>query len=182
VRDALTPIEEFVRALDDQVRLGKVLYVGISDSPAWVVGLTVAAWGTLEHGLLSGRPPARLRWPEEDVSERAQAVLDALRDVAEEAGATLAPVAVAWLLARRAPELVPIVGVRSAAQLEENLAAVDVSLSGEQLARLDDAGAPALGFPRSFLESDGVRGLIYWDTWKLLYSGGAHPRHETTAG
>src|SRR5215208_6669221 len=37
MRDALTPIEEAVRALDDQVRLGKVLAVGISDSPAWVV-------------------------------------------------------------------------------------------------------------------------------------------------
>lgn len=36
MRDATTPIDEFVRALDDQVRLGKVLYVGISDSPAWV--------------------------------------------------------------------------------------------------------------------------------------------------
>jgi aryl-alcohol dehydrogenase-like predicted oxidoreductase len=35
MRDATTPIEEIVRALDDQVRLGKVLYVGISDSPAW---------------------------------------------------------------------------------------------------------------------------------------------------
>ena len=35
--DATTPIEEAVRALDDQVRLGKVLAVGISDSPAWVV-------------------------------------------------------------------------------------------------------------------------------------------------
>ena len=35
--DATTPIEEAVRALDDQVRLGKVLHVGISDSPAWVV-------------------------------------------------------------------------------------------------------------------------------------------------
>src|SRR5687768_6024630 len=37
MRDATTPIEEAVRALDDQVRLGKVLAVGISDSPAWVV-------------------------------------------------------------------------------------------------------------------------------------------------
>src|SRR5579862_3890741 len=37
MRDDATPIEEAVRALDDQVRLGKVLYVGISDSPAWVV-------------------------------------------------------------------------------------------------------------------------------------------------
>lgn len=35
--DALTPIEETMRALDDVVRAGKVLYVGISDTPAWVV-------------------------------------------------------------------------------------------------------------------------------------------------
>jgi aryl-alcohol dehydrogenase-like predicted oxidoreductase len=34
--DPCTPIEETMRALDDQVRLGKVLYVGISDAPAWV--------------------------------------------------------------------------------------------------------------------------------------------------
>jgi len=35
--DYLTPPEEVIRALDDQVRLGKVLYLGISDTPAWVV-------------------------------------------------------------------------------------------------------------------------------------------------
>lgn len=35
--DALTPVEETMRALDDLVRSGKVLYVGISDTPAWVV-------------------------------------------------------------------------------------------------------------------------------------------------
>ncbi len=35
--DRLTPIEEMMRALDDVVRAGKVLYVGISDAPAWVV-------------------------------------------------------------------------------------------------------------------------------------------------
>jgi aryl-alcohol dehydrogenase-like predicted oxidoreductase len=34
--DYLTPPEEVMRALDDQVRLGKVLYLGISDTPAWV--------------------------------------------------------------------------------------------------------------------------------------------------
>jgi aryl-alcohol dehydrogenase-like predicted oxidoreductase len=37
VWDALTPVEEVVRALDDVVRAGKVLYVGISDTPAWIV-------------------------------------------------------------------------------------------------------------------------------------------------
>lgn len=35
--DPCTPIEEMMRALDDQVRAGKVLYVGISDAPAWVI-------------------------------------------------------------------------------------------------------------------------------------------------
>ncbi|MCA2507656.1 MAG: aldo/keto reductase [Microcystis sp. M54BS1] len=35
--DSLTPIEEVLRAFDDLVRMGKVLYIGISDSPAWIV-------------------------------------------------------------------------------------------------------------------------------------------------
>jgi aryl-alcohol dehydrogenase-like predicted oxidoreductase len=44
--DRATPIEETMRALDDAVRAGKVLYVGISDAPAWVVSRanTLAAW------------------------------------------------------------------------------------------------------------------------------------------
>jgi len=33
----MTPIEEVMRALDDLIRSGKILYVGISDTPAWVV-------------------------------------------------------------------------------------------------------------------------------------------------
>ena len=35
--DPMTPVEETMRALDDMVRAGKILYVGISDAPAWVV-------------------------------------------------------------------------------------------------------------------------------------------------
>ncbi len=44
--DPDTPVEEMMRALDDAVRAGKVLYVGISDSPAWVVSRanTLADW------------------------------------------------------------------------------------------------------------------------------------------
>ncbi|MEV5499271.1 aldo/keto reductase [Nonomuraea fuscirosea] len=44
--DRGTPIEETMRALDDAVRAGKVLYVGISDTPAWVVSRanTLAQW------------------------------------------------------------------------------------------------------------------------------------------
>lgn len=44
--DRHTPIEETMRAIDDVVRAGKVLYVGISDAPAWVIarGNTFAEW------------------------------------------------------------------------------------------------------------------------------------------
>lgn len=44
--DGVTPLEDVVRALDDQVRLGKVLHVGISDAPAWVASRmhTMAEW------------------------------------------------------------------------------------------------------------------------------------------
>jgi aryl-alcohol dehydrogenase-like predicted oxidoreductase len=44
--DPNTPVEETMRALDDAVRAGKVLYVGVSDTPAWVVSraTTLAEW------------------------------------------------------------------------------------------------------------------------------------------
>jgi aryl-alcohol dehydrogenase-like predicted oxidoreductase len=44
--DRHTPIEETMRALDDEVRAGRILYVGISDAPAWVVSRanTLAEW------------------------------------------------------------------------------------------------------------------------------------------
>jgi aryl-alcohol dehydrogenase-like predicted oxidoreductase len=35
--DFLTPVDEIMRAFDDLVRQGKVLYIGISDAPAWIV-------------------------------------------------------------------------------------------------------------------------------------------------
>ena len=41
--DGMTPVDEVVRALDDLVRAGKVLYVGASDSPAWAVARAAAA-------------------------------------------------------------------------------------------------------------------------------------------
>jgi aryl-alcohol dehydrogenase-like predicted oxidoreductase len=202
MRDATTPIEEAVRALDDQVRLGKVLYVGISDSPAWLVaqantladlrgwspfvalqlpysvagrdperellpmaaafGLAVTPWGVLEAGLLTGKPAHERRWPDDHASARGQAVADEVVAIAGEVGCAPAQVAIAWHRARPAPPLlVPIVGARTVEQLTTNLGALDVALTTDQLDRLDTVGAPDLGFPRTFLESRGVRELIY---------------------
>jgi aryl-alcohol dehydrogenase-like predicted oxidoreductase len=56
--DQTTPVEEVMRALDDQVRAGKVLHVGFSDTPAWVVsrGLAVAE-------LRGWTPPVAVQMP-----------------------------------------------------------------------------------------------------------------------
>ena len=42
--DQITPVEEVMRGLDDLVRAGKVLYVGISDAPAWWIACCRGHW------------------------------------------------------------------------------------------------------------------------------------------
>ncbi|MGY4907605.1 aldo/keto reductase [Streptomyces sp. 900116325] len=62
----------------------------------------------------------------------------ALRTVAEETGATVNQVVLAWLIGGEVP-VVPLVGASSVAQLDESLAAVDLELTAEQWATLDAA-------------------------------------------
>jgi aryl-alcohol dehydrogenase-like predicted oxidoreductase len=64
--------------------------------------------------------------------------LAALREVADELGATPNQVVLAWLIGGELPVL-PVLGVSTVAQLEESLAAVDLQLDPEQRARLDEA-------------------------------------------
>ncbi|MDX2878162.1 aldo/keto reductase, partial [Streptomyces ipomoeae] len=61
-----------------------------------------------------------------------------LREVARETGATVNQVVLAWQLSGRFP-IIPLAGVSSVAQLEENLAAVELELTEEQRGRLDAA-------------------------------------------
>ncbi len=58
--DRHTPAEETMRALDDQVRAGKILYIGISDAPAWLIARanTLAALARLDP---LRRPPGALQ-------------------------------------------------------------------------------------------------------------------------
>jgi aryl-alcohol dehydrogenase-like predicted oxidoreductase len=64
--------------------------------------------------------------------------LAALREVAEDAGATVNQVVLAWLIDAEIP-MIPLVGASSVAQLDESLAAVDLKLTAEQRTRLDTA-------------------------------------------
>jgi aryl-alcohol dehydrogenase-like predicted oxidoreductase len=72
-------------------------------------------------------------------SERGWTVLDAVREIADEVGATPAQVSLRWLMEFDEFTVVPIVGARTPEQLAENAAAADVSLSAEQHDRITDA-------------------------------------------
>ncbi|MFB6078038.1 MAG: aldo/keto reductase, partial [Halarchaeum sp.] len=73
------------------------------------------------------------------VSARGWKVLEAVEAVADEEDATPAQVALRWLVEQDAFTCVPIVGARTVDQLTENLGALDVSLSGDQVERIDAA-------------------------------------------
>jgi aryl-alcohol dehydrogenase-like predicted oxidoreductase len=73
------------------------------------------------------------------VSERGWHVLDEVRAVAEEVDASPTQVALRWLMDQPEFTCVPIVGARTVGQLDENLGAVDVSISGEQFDRIFEA-------------------------------------------
>ena len=139
---------------------------------AAALDLAVTPWGVLEAGELTGKylapdgQPTRSR--PEHVSPRVNDLAREVLAVAAELGRPPAQVAIAWVRQQEpgwgAP-VIPIVGARSAAQLADNLGCLEFELTADQLARLTAASAFRPGFPRSFLESDHVRGLIFGSTF-----------------
>ncbi len=190
--DAVTPLEETLRFLDDAVSAGKISYYGFSNYLGWQVtkavhtarehgwtppvtlqpqynllvrdiehevvpacldgGLGLLPWSPLAGGWLTGKyqrdttPTGQSRlgedpergmeaWGPRNQQERTWAVIDAVGEVAAEAGVTSAQVALAWVGAQPAVTSV-ILGARNVEQLTDNLAAADLELSAEQLDRL----------------------------------------------
>jgi aryl-alcohol dehydrogenase-like predicted oxidoreductase len=96
------------------------------------------------------------------MDERKGRIADAVKVVAQEVGRSPAQVALAWLLRRpyRVP-VIPIVGARKLSQVQDNLASIDLHLSGDHLRRLDEVSGIELGFPHDFFTKDMVRGFAY---------------------
>ncbi len=98
-----------------------------------------------------------------DVDPAKLDIAQAVGGVADELGVPAAQVALAWLRAQGG--VIPILGARTAAQLESNLGALDVELSSDHLGRLDEVSRIPLGFPHDFLREDSFvfgtqRGLL----------------------
>ena len=100
-------------------------------------GMTLLAYSPLLNGAYT-RPDRA--FPEQYLDPDTDARLVALKAVAEEVGATANQVVYAWL-AQGDPPVIPLVGASTVEQLEENLGALEVKLSREQMKHLDGASA-----------------------------------------
>lgn len=131
--------------------------------------LAIVPWGLLDGGVLTGKysQPADGPRRESSVSARELAAGEAVAAIARETGRTPAQVAINWV--RQQPgNIIPILGARSVAQVQENLACLEFRLSEEQMERLNAIAEFKPGFPNSFLHSDHVRGLIFGETFQRL--------------
>ncbi|KAI9440919.1 NADP-dependent oxidoreductase domain-containing protein [Lactarius indigo] len=193
-----TSVEEVVNSLHILVQQGKVLYLGISDTPAWVVskanqyakdhgktpfsiyqgnwsifdrsferdiipmarseGLALAPWGVLAGGKIrtnaeearrkesgeKGRTILTLDW-ERTPEERK--VCDVLEEIGKEVGTeSITSIAIAYHL-QKLPYVFPIIGGRKVEQLQDNITALDISLTADQIKRIEDAAPFDPGFP-----------------------------------
>lgn len=123
------------------------------------MGLLV--WSPLAGGLLSGKfgPGAQTEegsrrthfdFPPVDL-DRAWPCVEQMRVMADARGVSVARIALAWLLAKPHVTSV-IIGAKRVEQLEDNLAAVDVALTEDELARLDAVSALAPSYPDWMIE------------------------------
>jgi aryl-alcohol dehydrogenase-like predicted oxidoreductase len=117
------------------------------------LGIGITAYGVLSRGLLSGRlPPAGnkgdlriVRMPrfQEGNVEQNMRLVEALRQIGNEKGASPAQLALAWVRSR-GDDILPVMGARRRDQLKESLDALDLKLSAADLARIDAAVSPEL--------------------------------------
>jgi aryl-alcohol dehydrogenase-like predicted oxidoreductase len=119
-------------------------------------GLGVMVWSPLAGGLLSGKFTRENAGPKDSRRvvfdfppvnrERAYDIIDAMLPIARAHDVSVARVALAWLLQRRGVMSV-IVGAKTLAQLDDNIAAAKLTLSVEEIAALDKVSAPAPEYP-----------------------------------
>jgi aryl-alcohol dehydrogenase-like predicted oxidoreductase len=213
--DYRNSIEEVMRAMDDMVKQGKILSIGLSDTPAWVVSegqaiakmrgwtqvsaiqleynlaqrtseadllpmawhhaITPTAWSPLAGGVLSGkysREDLQDSEGEKDgsnrkggikamgqLSDRSLAIVDVVKEIAKEVDRTPSQVSLNWLV-QQPGKPIPIVGARKVSHLEDNINALDFTLSPEQIDKLNRASSFDLPFPHSFINSEMYHNVV----------------------
>lgn len=201
--DHTTSIEEVMDSLHILVEQGKVLYLGISDTPAWVVsaanfyarshgktpfsiyqgrwnvmlrdferdiipmarhfGMTLAPWDVMGGGKFKTKEEIEQRKAQgqglrsilgSEQTEEEAAMSAALSKVANEHGIkSLTAVALAYVMAK-APNVFPLVGGRKVEHLKDNIEALKIRLTAEQIEYLESQKPFDVGFPSNFIGPD----------------------------
>ena len=258
--DQTTPIEEMMRALDDMIKSGKILYIGISDAPAWIVSqantlanlkgwtefssiqveysliertserellpmanahdIGITAWSPLGSGVLTGkynkssnkallnntvnkdynqkesttngsktRTNSSSSTSDEQIDNRLNVasfseisntllkarnlrIAEEVVNIAEEIKRTPSQVALNWIRQSKKifwNKIIPIIGAKNLAQINDNLACMEFVLSDDHIRRLDEVSKIELGFPHDFLSTDAIRNIIYGGTYSSIY-------------
>lgn len=116
------------------------------------LGIAVTAYGVLSRGLLSGHWSKKSSETAQDFRshlprftgdnlERNLSLVEAIRTIAEEKNATVAQVAIAWVLSQ-GDDIIPLIGARRRNRLQEALSAMDVRLADGDIARIEAAVPP----------------------------------------
>lgn len=194
--DAITPIEETLRALDTLVQQGKVRYIGVSNWQSWKIAKALGisefknlarfdtlqayysiagrdlerdlvplleaektgllVWSPLAGGLLSGKYSRQNQKPEDSRrsefdfpfvdKERTWKILDAMAPIAKAHNCSPARISLAWLLTRPVVTSI-IIGAKRLDQLQDNLAAIDLKLTPDEIKQLDEVSALPAEYP-----------------------------------
>jgi aryl-alcohol dehydrogenase-like predicted oxidoreductase len=133
--------------------------------------MAVMPFGLLGGGTLTGKYSAEntdpKRYDIEELPEEVLALIKELKAVADEAGRTSSQAAINWVRQQsRWAQLIPILGARTLTQLEDNLAALEWELSGEQLKRLDEVSKISYDFPLGWLS--GASPYVYGSTLEKI--------------
>ena len=123
-------------------------------------GITVTPWAPLGGGALTGKylrgEAGRIKAESNRRNERSTSITKVVVDIANQLGVSPGNVALKWTM-QQGFSSIPIVGATKVDQLKDNLRTTEVSLSAEQLKRLEEVSAIQLGFPGDFFKEDAVK-------------------------
>ncbi|EXF79298.1 aryl-alcohol dehydrogenase AAD14 [Colletotrichum paranaense] len=201
--DWTTSVEELMDSLHILVEQGKVLYLGVSDTPAWVVsaantyakahgktqfsvyqgrwnvlirdmerdiipmarhfGMALCPWDVLGGGKLQSKKQLEERKKAGeglramfggDQSEDQRKASEVLEEVAKEHGIeSIQQIALAYVM-QKARYVFPIVGGRKVEHLQDNIKALSIHLTGEQIKKIESFKEFDIGFPMNFILED----------------------------
>jgi aryl-alcohol dehydrogenase-like predicted oxidoreductase len=127
-------------------------------------GMTVTPWAPLGGGVLSGKylrgEQGRVKAESNRRNDRSIAITETVVEIANELRVPASHIALQWTMSQGFSSI-PIAGATKVSQLEENMKAVDVKLSAEQLQKLDEVSKIDLGFPGEFFREAAVKENVY---------------------